>query len=201
MKTFVLSLAAVWMLSQASIASEPCKAPPVCGESQTCGGPDHCGRCGCGATCQKYCKIVCEMKEVKKVVWQVNCSEFCPLLPGRGCGCCCEKCGGQCAEGQTCCESCGQEKCNPCASEECKAARMKTPNCGKIRTVKKLVKKEVVCKVPSYKSIVVYCCPNCGAKEDCGQPQAVPQAAGPAKKAPDSLPNPPLPPAPSLPTK
>jgi hypothetical protein len=62
--------------------------------------------------------------------------------------------------------------------------RIAPPNCGKVREKKTLVKKEVVCNVPSYKCVVVYCCPHCG----CNPEQA--QAPGKTSETP------PLPPAP-----
>jgi hypothetical protein len=45
-----------------------------------------------------------------------------------------------------------------------------------VREKKTLEKKEVVCKVPSYKCVVVYCCPQCGGEE-----KAAPSAPPPAK--------------------
>ena len=130
------------------------------------------------------------MKEVKKTVWEVKCQEFCPTMPGRGRDCCCDGHGNACAEGEACCESCGKNGCDPCASEKAKADRMKTPTCGKMRVKKVLVKKEVVCKVPSYKCIVVYSCPCGGSGKDCGSRQTPPPA-------PKASANPPLPPAPT----
>lgn len=45
----------------------------------------------CRPACQKCCKIVCEMKKVKKTVWAVECEEFCVPRPSlRGC---CVTCG------------------------------------------------------------------------------------------------------------
>ena len=169
MRTLVLSLGLAWLIAHAAIAGEACKMPAACGEVETCGSPDHCGRCGCGCKCEKYCKVVCETKEVKKTVWAVHCSDFCAPLPS----CCRCGCGEACESGAadaTCSQSCC-EKCNPCASEENK--RIVPPKCGKVREKKSLEKKEVVCKVPSYKCVVVYCCPHCGGQE-CDGTQAAP---------------------------
>ncbi len=77
MRTFLLSMATGWSIAAAAIAGDACKMPAACGDVQTCGSENHCGRCGCGGPCEKYCRVVCEMKEIKKTVWAVKCSEFC----------------------------------------------------------------------------------------------------------------------------
>jgi hypothetical protein len=127
------------------------------------------------------------MKEVKKTVWVVKCEDFCAPLPGCGRGCCngckgCEACGGaeKCAAEPVCHEGCGK-KCNPCAVEEAK--HLVPPKCGKVRTRKILEKKEIVCRVPCYKCVVVYSCPNCCGNEGCDG-QAAPAPAKPAAPAP-----------------
>jgi hypothetical protein len=47
---------------------------------------------------------------------------------------------------------------------------MVPPRCGKVRCVKKLVKKEITCEVPVYKCVVVCCSPGCceAARRDGG---------------------------------
>ncbi len=40
------------------------------------GGLHKCQRCGCEAACQKVTRVVCEMKKVKVVCWEVKCEEF-----------------------------------------------------------------------------------------------------------------------------
>jgi hypothetical protein len=184
MRNLALPLALGCLIASATIAGEPSKTPSPCGEAQTCGSPALCGRCGNHCCCEKYCKIVCEMKEVKKTVWVVKCSEFCTMMPNCGhddcCGC--ESCqaGKSCAEPSCGCE-CGK-KCDPCAAENNKC--YVPPKCGKIREKKTLEKKEVVCKVPSYKCVVVYCCPQCGGEE-----KASPSAPPPANPAPSPAPS------------
>jgi hypothetical protein len=37
-----------------------------------------------------------------------------------------------------------------------------------VRQRKVLEKREIICLVPCYKCVVVYCCPNCGADHECG---------------------------------
>jgi len=163
MKTFAISVATTLLLTATGWAAEPCQAPATCSEVQTHGGVDRCGRCGCNGPCEKHCRVVCEMKEVKKTVWSVKCEEFCAPLPRCGCKDCCD-----CENGDCGCDA----KCDPCAVENAK--KYVTPKCGKVREKKTLVKKEVVCKVPSYKCVVVYCCPQCGAAECAAVKSAAP---------------------------
>jgi hypothetical protein len=187
MKTIALSLslAVGWLVANAADAAELCKTPAACAEVQTCGAADRCGGCGHACPCEKGCRVVCEMKEVKKTVWVVKCQDFCAPLPncgrGKGCGSC-----GACAAAESCgaepaCrEGCGK-KCDPCAVEKNKCYI--PPKCGKVRTKKTLEKKEIVCKAPSYKCVVVYSCPNCRGSDGCDG-QAAPPSAKPAAPAP-----------------
>jgi len=48
--------------------------------------PNCCGFCG-NSNCNKVCRVVCEMKDVKEVRYKVVCEDFC--VPGRSskCGC------------------------------------------------------------------------------------------------------------------
>ena len=98
---------------------------PACGDQKQ----DCCSRCGV----KKVCKVVCEMKEVKKTCWEVECEEFCVPLP-RLCG----------------------RKAGAC-ERDCVAP----PKCGKVRCRKKLVKKKVTRKVPVYKCVVEHVCGKC----------------------------------------
>lgn len=189
MKKILLSLAVGLMVAGVSYAGDACAKPAACDPAEVCGAPNQCGRCGHKGCCEKHCKIVCEMKEVKKHVWEVKCEEFCPTLPscGRNCGC---NCGNPCTEGQACCTSCdcgGRKGCDPCAGEDEKVSRMKTPTCGKTRVKKTLVKKEVTCKVPTYKCVVVYTCSSCGCNEGSGE-QAAPADAKPVEPPPAPAP-------------
>jgi hypothetical protein len=190
-----LSLAVGWLAAAAALAAEPCQAPvpAACAEVQTRGGVSHCACCGRACQCEKYCRVVCGEKEVKKTVWVVKCEDFCAPLPNCGHSCCK---GGQaccnsaekenCAGETACCNGCGK-KCDPCAVERNKCYI--PPKCGKVRTKKTLEKKEVVCKVPAYKCLVVYCCPDC-----CGQGYDGQAAPAPAKPTvPPTLPPAPVP--------
>jgi hypothetical protein len=173
MRIYTLSLIFGLLIVNAAVAEEASSSPATCGEVQTCGDENCCAHCGSNSCCEKYCKIVCEMKDVKKTVWIVKCEDFCAPLPR------CPLC---CGEG---CKSCGKEGCqtascegdgkgcNPCASLE--ERNYIPPKCGKVRTKKTLEKKEITCKIPSYKCVVVYACANCGSK--CGgYEKAEPQA-------------------------
>jgi hypothetical protein len=190
MKTTLLSLAFGLLMVLPAAAGEPCQTPACC--TEICGAPDCCGHCGCRCGCQKYCKVVCTTKEVKKYCFVVHCEDFCAPLPGcpRGQDCddCCQS---ECKE---CARCCNGKNCDPCQVEYNK--RIVPPKCGKVRTKKTLEKKEIVCKVPTYKCVVVYCCPQCGAcmtPSTGEQPAAAPPAAAP-KLAP--APAPQAPPAP-----
>ena len=150
-------------------------APGTCNEVQTCGDPNCCAHCGCHDCCEKYCKVVCEMKEIKKTVWAVKCEDFCTSLPSCPLNCddCCDPCNKECCKESNCDN--GGKCCNPCASIENR--NYNPPKCGKVRTKKTLEKKEITCKIPSYKCVVVYACANCGSK--CGGERAAQEA--PAK--------------------
>jgi hypothetical protein len=203
MKTIVLSmfLAVGWIVANAAVAAESCRAPGACTEVQTCGAAGHCACCGRTCQCEKHCQVVCQMKEVKKTVWVVKCEDFCAPLPNCGLGCR-KDCNGckSCAAGgvePTCCEGCGKKR-DPCAAEKNKC--YVPPKCGKVRTRKVLEKKEVVCMVPSYKCVVVYTCPNCCGSEKCdGQAPATPvKPALPPPPAGQTTDRAPLPPELSL---
>jgi hypothetical protein len=155
---------AVGLLTAATAFGGECgAAPPTCGVAACeAGCVGH--RCGCCPHCG--CPMVCQTirmtREVKKTVWVVHCEPFCAPLPGRGRHC--ETCQGPCGE-QGCHEAaCGEhgDRCDRCAVEQAK--RQVPPKCGKVHCKKTLEKKEVVCKVPTYKCVPT--CPHCG----CGTP-------------------------------
>lgn len=86
MRTLVLSMAMGMLIVSAAAASDAGdNIPAACKEVQTCGAPDCCAHCGCHACCEKYCRVVCEMKEVKKTVWVVKCEDFCTHCPVAHC--------------------------------------------------------------------------------------------------------------------
>jgi hypothetical protein len=183
---FVILSATLLAGDRAGVADGPkLKAPTPCTEVQTCGTEGCCAHCGCYCPCQKYCCIQPTIREVKKIVWVCHCEDFCAPLPGCKRDCCCQK---EEVAGQPPCR-----RCDPCAVEQGKC--QVPPKCGKVRERKTLERKEIICKVQSYKCVVVYCCPNCMHATDAGQqPPAPPppDAAQPSRSAP--LPPPPPPP-------
>jgi len=157
MRTILFFTAIGLLTTSVGAAADLHAAPASWAQSKCSGQPDRCGDCGCDSSCEKTCRVVCEMKKVKTYVWVVECEEFCPLLPGcgstcqSGCGCepdCCgvEECGGRCGK-------------DPC--ESLQARRYVPPKCAKTRCRKKLVKKEITCEVPVYKCIPAYACSGC----------------------------------------
>jgi len=170
---------------------QPVSAQQCCGpaEEACCGTPSCCGHCGGHGSCAKMCKVVCEMKEVKKTVWTVKCEEFCAPLPGcpgcHGRGAC-----GGCAQ----CGGCSDSGCDSGGGNGCGRPNMVPPKCGPVRTRKVLVPKEVVTKVPVYKCVPCYAC---GACCESGAVQPMP-ADG---KVPAPAPAPAAPKAPKAPVK
>lgn len=167
MRTVISSLAIALLIAAAASAADCCESPACCDSAACCDQSHGCCKC-CGA--KKVCKVVCEMKEIKKSCWVVECEEFCPNLPGCGSGC------------NSCCKS----GCSTCCNDPCAELRrpMVPPKCGKVRCRKKLVKKEITCEVPVYKCVVV-CCNGCcddgcgGCVEDEVVPEEAPEAPAP----------------------
>lgn len=163
----ILTLMAVSLLS-ANVA----EAAGGCG-TLACKIKSHSCR-NCDA---KTCQIVCEMAKVKKTVWVVECEEFCPMLPGCRPKACRTDCGPDCIEGLECGNGCGTDRCGKDPCEALKNRTYVTPKCGKTRSRKKLVKKEVTCEVPVYKCVVANRCSACGP----GEAQPVPTKGTPQK--------------------
>ena len=143
-------------------AGDRCGAPACCNKTHEC-----CHRCGVSKTC----KVVCEMKKVKKTVWAVECEEFCAALPR--CPRPCKSCG-----------DCGKASCASCCEDPCASLRrpMVPPKCGKVRCRKKLVKKEITCEVPVYKCVVVCCNAGC-CEAGCGDEVEAPAPAAATTRA------------------
>jgi hypothetical protein len=102
-------------------------------------GDCGCERCGCASDCKMVTRIVCTTKKEKKTIWACQCADVCfprPSECGLQCGC-------------------------PC---DCNADKPMT--CGKVYSVKKLMKKEIEVEVPVAKCVVEYLCAGCEAK--CG---------------------------------
>ena len=90
-----LALAAILTIAGRAAAETTCATD--CAGSSAC-----CDRCGHRSDClQKTCQLVCEMKKETKLGWNVDCQEFCTLMPGHRD--CCDPCPPL--------PRCGQEKC------------------------------------------------------------------------------------------
>ncbi|NQT41389.1 MAG: hypothetical protein HQ581_28125 [Planctomycetes bacterium] len=152
MRTLIAMLAIGLLFAYAGPAAAECGG---CGQQHDC-----CGSCGV----QKTCQVVCEMKTVTKSCWVVECEEFCVPEPGCGslkAGLRGDRAAGGCAAGESGgCGGCGED---PCASLQ---KPMVPPRCGKVRTRKTLVKKDITCEVPVYKCVVV--CGNADCGTGCG---------------------------------
>ena len=181
MRTTVLSMAISVLIAQSAIA-ENCCTPSRCEQPSCC----DTGCCCQSACVPKGCKLVCEMKKVKKECWVVECEDFCTTLPNCHCKKCCGTCGG-CQTGGCCETGCGG--CDPCADmRKC----LVPPKCGMVRCRKKLVKKTIECEVPVYKCVPV--CRGCGCCDACSAGEVevtgeveVPQAPLPAAPLPPAL--------------
>lgn len=166
MRTILSTLAIGFLIANVSVAADYRGVPACCGQTHEC-----CNCCGV----RKTCKVVCEMKKVKKTCWVVVCEEFCTSLPGRRCK-----------------SSCGDSGCcgDTCAS---RGKPMVRPKCGKVRVRKKLVKKTIICEVPVYKCIVVCC--NSGCNACCYEPDRAKTAPATASvSTKKKIPAAPLPP-------
>jgi hypothetical protein len=158
----------------AAVGGDAC-APASCEQAARCVDPDCCHRCGC----KMACKVECYTKEVKKTEWVVKCEPYCAPLPGCG---------------RECCQQAGEClcKCDPCAVELAKA--QVPPKCGPVKERKILEKKEITCKVPTYRCVPT--CPSCGAtgkaqEIEGGKPageKAAPAETKPAKTAAKTVP-------------
>lgn len=127
-------------------------ATVVCAVPSLAGGP--CARCGCTHGVHKYCRLVCEEKEVKHVCYSSVAEDFC--VPGRSIPC-----------GEAC--------------DGCEHYTVWQPTCARVRTRHKLVKHEVVTRRPSWKWVVEELCGDCChelAQEQL--PVAAPQQAEPS---------------------
>ena len=82
MRMLAITMTAAWLIAGTAFGGEACKAPAPCAAAQACGSQRQCGCCGrCDCACERQCRVVCEMKEVKKTVWVVKCEDFCAPLP------------------------------------------------------------------------------------------------------------------------
>ena len=120
------------------------------GLSPTEGFTRCCQLCGT-PSCSKVCRLVCEEKKVSVTCWGVEDEEFC--VPGRGVKVCehCEEvceCQTEPGEVQSRPKLWSWREWQPCGNPE-------------IRTRRKLMRKTVVKKVPTYKWVVQDLCEEC----------------------------------------
>ena len=157
MRNLAFRLAIGLLMVTTAAAAEP---GTMAGSGDKSEPPSCCSQCGGRSCCHKVCVLVCATAEQKKTVWAVQCKDFCVPMPRLW--------GGKCA---SCGETAACGACDQCAAgKPCQAP----PKCGPVRTRKELVKKEIVCKVPVYKCVVV-CCGHCAG--DCGACQGGAESA------------------------
>ena len=116
-----------------------------------------CEHCGCHDTCNKICRLVCEEKSVEITCWGFKYEDFC--VPGPSCP--------KCKYSEEVCGDCDEaaDKAGVCPAHKTFAWWSWCPNpCGTIYTKKKLMKKVVKKKVPSYKWVVEDLCQQCEDK-------------------------------------
>ena len=156
--------------------------------AQSCGSGSCCRKAKCRG-CGKSCKVTCDTKKVKKIVWVVECEEFCAPLPNCDRGRSCDRGCKSCCDAEACgdCGGCGKAgRCGRCCKDPCEALQNRkyvSPKCGKVRSRKKLVKKEITCKIPVYK------CEVCG----CGDVELDEEETAPAEAPSDAVPEVPSP--------
>lgn len=99
-------------------------------------GRFFCHHCGCCQNCKKICRLKCEKKKDTKTEYVCECEDFCVPGPSKKCGVKVERdCDGH------------------------HRTILWQPTCARVRTRKKLVKKEVTKEVPDYKwEVEEYCC-------------------------------------------
>ncbi|MFN8857163.1 MAG: hypothetical protein ACK50P_16475 [Planctomycetaceae bacterium] len=136
----------------------------------------NCQRCGCGS-CSKVCRLVCEDKKVTVTCWGVQEEDFC--VPGRGveqCQHCEEVCECQDAEGEVSSRPrmFSWKEWQPCGDPE-------------IRTKRKLMRKTVTKKVPTYKWVIQDLCEECRRGVESGSDQrSAPEKEKPSNSAKES---------------
>ena len=180
MRTMVCSLGVALVLASNAVkAADSCAAPLAC--SPAAADADDPG--GLGPCTRKVCKVVVEMKTVKKHVWVCECEEHCTGLPGSGLF-------SRCCDGSdpAVCEASGGG-CDPCSAF--RSQPHFPPKCGEVRHRKVLKKKEIECQVPTYKCVVV--CEAAGRPGACSCGNSTP-ANEPVVTSRDPMQNAPLPP-------
>ncbi|HLA84107.1 MAG TPA: hypothetical protein VJL29_04875 [Thermoguttaceae bacterium] len=136
-----------------ALAGDGCNGPEC--RVKSC-SPTCCGSCG-----HKACRVVCDVKVVKKVVWVVECEEFCVPNP---------RCPKLCHDARACSQGCTDQCAEGCSSGACdggcRGRGLVLPKCGPVRCRKKLIKKEIECKSPIYKCVVCGACCNNACRDE-----------------------------------
>lgn len=116
-------------------------------------GEGCCAHCGCQTACQKVCRLVCEEKKVNITCWGCLCEDFCNPGPSH---IDCVHCDEVCRE----CQECDAK--TPYSEPKTFVWKDWIPGCAKgVYTKKKLMKKTVTKKVPSFKWVVEDVCAQC----------------------------------------
>ncbi|PQO38745.1 hypothetical protein C5Y96_02370 [Blastopirellula marina] len=133
--------------------------PPVESmEQMVYGEPGCCAHCTQQCACQKRKHVICEIKKVKKTVFDCECEGVCGLNPSSMLP---DSLFGISLWGHKK-VGCGEAGCGDCAAGCCP----KAPQASHCRTRKVLVKKTITVEVPVYKCVVEYCCDGCGGAID-----------------------------------
>lgn len=114
-----------------------------------------CSHCGQRGRCEKVCRLECGEKEVEVFCWGCKCEDFCVPGPSQP----------NCQYCEMICGNCdGPVKPDAPYSKPKKFVwNTWIPGCAEVHTRKKLMRKAVVKKVPSYKWTVEDLCPHCYA--------------------------------------
>lgn len=113
----------------------------------------HCRLCSSCDNCSKVCRLVKEDRKITTTCWGYKCEDFCAPAPS-------------CPDHQNCetvCQSQGDKEPIHC-SKTLVWTHWVHGGCGTVYTKKKLMKKTVTKKVPSYKWVVEDLCAACQQK-------------------------------------
>lgn len=125
------------------------------GEVIELGSADCCSRCQCRCCCKKIIRVMPEVKKSVKVSWACECEDVATVMPSSALRLTIPNLfKWRFASGSA-------EDKHSCAVNEMECTEPPCP--GRIRTVKRLVKKESVVESIVYKTVVEYCCHGCGS--------------------------------------
>ena len=117
-------------------------------------GAGCCSHCRCQTRCRKVCRLVQEEKKITTSCWGMECEDFC--VPGPSTPDCKHS---EMLQPKT------QDDKKICAQPRRLTWTSWIPGCsGNVLTKRKLMKKTITTKVPSFKWVVEDLCPQCTAK-------------------------------------